>query len=233
MTPWLTFDMDNTLMRSPYWRLHLRPWLKAHTRGPDYKTLWQTLREAGEDRWQRGDWTASFDWPDIVRSLGLPTLPDPLEPHPDEVRSLIIPGVEEALVHLRRLPLRLGLVTNGFLRFQLPYLRAVGWDRLFDSLVGPDVTGTAKPDPAMFATLTPGLAHVGDRLSHDVLVAKRAGRVGILVGELQPETDRLDRTAPPVVTPDFVLSDFEDLPSLIRQLLKTHSTRGDIGQESL
>lgn len=214
---WVTFDLDNTLIKNPYWRLHFRPWLEHQATVLDlnYRHLWEQFRREGQRRWQDGHWVESFDWPDIAASLALPPLPDPAVPDLDALRSLVIPGAEAALRHIQSIGLRLGLVTNGFLRFQLPYLTALGWDTLFDLLITPDQTGFAKPDQRMMDAVTPGLAHIGDRLSHDVLVAQRSNRLGILVGTPGFETDRLDPLGPSEVVPDFAIGTLMELPLLI------------------
>lgn len=221
MTAWVTFDLDNTLVKSPFWRLHLRPWLEsqASRRGTDYLTLWGLMHQEGEQRWHRGDWVASFDWPDIARQAGLPPLPDPEAPARAAVMELVLPGAEEALRQARRLGFRVGLVTNGFLRFQRPYLEALGWDGLFDTLVTPDTAGWAKPAAGIMDAVSPGAAHIGDRLSHDVLVAQRTQRAGILVGPARHETDRLDPHGPEHIVPDAHVDTLESLPAILDRLL--------------
>jgi putative hydrolase of the HAD superfamily len=122
------------------------------------------------------------------------------------------------LRELRKMDIRLGVVTNGLVRFQMPYLRALGWDFLFDAIVGPDVAGFAKPHQGILTPLSPGIAHIGDRLTHDVLVAHRADRLGILVGVPTPESDRIDPLCPAQITPDYIINDYYALAPLIRHL---------------
>lgn len=213
---WISFDFDNTLIRNPYWRLHLRPWLdqEAVYEGTDPQILWQQIHAASELLWKRGQWTESFDWPTIVMNLGMRSLPDPHLPEPRTVASLVMPGVETTLIALRS-RFRLAIVTNGFYRFQNPFIRALGWNYLFDAIIGPDLVGTAKPDGAMLASLHPGLAHVGDRLTHDVLVAQRAFRRGILFGPPAKEVDRIDPLSPAAIIPDRHIMHFQQLPSVL------------------
>ncbi|NMP22387.1 HAD family hydrolase [Sulfobacillus harzensis] len=217
MTPWVTFDFDNTLVKNPYWRLHFRPWLDAEAirQGTDWRSLWGQFRLEGERRWRAGDWVASFDWVDIANHLGLTPLPDPPRPQESALRPLVLPGAEATLMQLRRLPIRLGLVTNGLWRFQKPYLDALGWNYWFDAIITPDRAGFAKPSPAIMADVSPGLAHVGDRLFHDVLVARRSHRLGILLGVPGQELDRLDPLCPSTVQPDFTIPSLDRLFPLI------------------
>lgn len=78
---------------------------------------------------------------------------------------------------------RLVVITNGWRRYQVPALRAVGLLDLVDDLVTADSAGAPKPDPVMFASARSGegpLVHLGDRLDDDVLGAHRAGGAAIL-----------------------------------------------------
>ncbi len=218
MRPWVTFDLDNTLVRNPYWRLHFGPWLQA-TVGQEWRSLWGQFRREGERRWRSGRWVSSFDWTDIAGTLGLPPLPLPTRPPASAVTPLVLPGALSTLMAIKRLPVRLGLVTNGFLPFQRPYLEALGWDYLFERIVTPDVTLRAKPDSRIMDALSPGVVHIGDRLSHDVLVAHRSHRLGVLIGVSAQELDRIDPWSPTVVRPDFVLENLRGLPALIQSLL--------------
>lgn len=219
--PWVTFDMDNTLIKNPYWHLFFRPWLESEAlkHHMDYRALWQQFHTEGERRWRQGRWVASFDWADIARALDLSPLPDPPQPSAASLHPLLLPGVEEMLKTLRRMNIRLGLVTNGFNRFQLPYLKSLGWDYCFDAIITPDRVGAAKPDPAVMAPVSPGLAHIGDRRMHDVLAAQRSDRVAILLGNPPVETDRIDPLSPSDVVPDYYLLDYRRLPGIIRGLL--------------
>lgn len=219
--PWVTFDMDRTLAKSPYWRLHFLPWLQveAARRGDDFNLLRQRFHAESEARWRRGDWVQSFDWPDIAATIGLPPVPDALPPSTEAVRALVLPGVERMLWELRALDVHLGVVTNGFFACQMPYLKALGWNFLFDAVITPDLVGCAKPDPAALASLQPGLVHIGDRLSHDILVAQRSRRKSILLGPEGPETDRIDPLSPARITPDFHVPDARHVPPIIRALL--------------
>lgn len=220
LKPWVTFDMDNTLVNSPYWRLHFRPWLSAEAgrTGTNYLSLWRQFGERSEKLWRRHRWVDAFDWVAIARDLGLPKLPSPPEPPAQHVRALVPEGVEAALWSLKKLPLRLGIVTNGLWDFQQPFIKALGWNYLFDAVVTPDRAGTAKPDPTIMAGVSPGLVHVGDRISHDVLVAVRSRRHSILVAGHR-ETDHIDPLAPAALAPDWTLSHWRQLPDLVADLL--------------
>jgi FMN phosphatase YigB (HAD superfamily) len=141
--PWVTFDFDRTLVKSPYWRLHFLPWLKieAARQRIDPDALRRTFHEASEQRWRQGRWVDSFDWRSIARDLGLSPLPDTRPPVMTELTPLMIAGAHDMLWALKRLNLRLGLVTNGFSAYQMPYVKALGWDGTFSLTASPPLTG--------------------------------------------------------------------------------------------
>jgi FMN phosphatase YigB (HAD superfamily) len=223
---WVTFDLDNTLIKSPFARLHFLPWLRdqAQKHGLDYDLLWAQIQRQAESKWRRGDWVQSFDWNTIVQEVGLDKLPEPPQPSAAALRPLLLPHVNWMLREIRRLPVSLALVTNGFYAFQAPYLRSLGWDYVFDAVITPDRTGYTKPHPLTFVEVTPGLVHVGDRLSHDVLAARRTGRIAVQAGYLRPERDRIDPLSPARIVPDFALDDYRQLPTIIDQLLHRTTT---------
>ena len=81
---------------------------------------------------------------------------------------------------------RLGLITNGDLAFQLRKVTAVGLDARVELVIASGEVGAAKPDPAIFehACAAFGVeprdaAYVGDRLRTDAIGAARAGLIGV------------------------------------------------------
>jgi putative hydrolase of the HAD superfamily len=73
-------------------------------------------------------------------------------------------------------------VSNGFTRYQQPVLEALGLYAYFATLISPEETGTAKPDPAIFHVAAERIGahsaasafHIGDTLIHDIAGAKAA-----------------------------------------------------------
>lgn len=216
----VTFDLDGTLLRSPFWHLHLRPWLEqlSQRRNQSLMELWAPVRDAGDERWRHGDWVGAFDWTAMIASGLKERFPDPGTPRPEAVLDLCMPYVAETLKQLMDLPVRYAVVTNGFYRYQAPYLRALGGDRWLADVVTPDRAGTAKPDPRVFSHLGPVLCHVGDRPEHDAVAARRAGVVSVQCGPVAPTPERLDRMGR-WVAPDIAIGDFRELPAVIRRLL--------------
>jgi FMN phosphatase YigB (HAD superfamily) len=226
---WITLDLDNTLMNNPYWHLFLRPWLavEAKRQGTDPLVLYEALNREGEARWRRGRWVESFDWPDMAKAIGLSPLPDPPAPDPAAVRPLIKDGAVALLHALRHSGASLALVTNGFSRFQTPYLQALGWTDLFHRIITPDVVGYAKPDPRMLEHCDPGLVHIGDRLTHDVLLALRTHRRAIWIAPDPPavERDRIDRLMPAHIRADFRVPSLAACVPLMDRLFRERTFR--------
>ena len=97
------------------------------------------------------------------------------------VRSVVYPGVTEALQHLSGLDLHLACVTNKPEPFTSGLIAAMGLDRYFELVVAGDTTPRKKPDPMPlhYAADHFGLDYgkclmVGDS-SNDVAAARAAG----------------------------------------------------------
>ncbi len=225
----VTFDLDGTLMRSPFWRLHLRPWLErvAQAQRATVEDLWNPVDQAADALWRAGDWVGAFAWGALIeKTLGM-AFPNPQVPDPRTVRTLVMPYVVETLPQLLRLPVRYAVVTNGFYAYQAPYLQALGWLDWLSPVITPDRVGTAKPDPRVFCRLGPVLCHVGDRPDHDTVAARRAGVVAIQCGPRATGRDRMDRLANGHIQPDWDIEDFRELPQLIQRLLAQRTRRDD------
>jgi phosphoglycolate phosphatase len=59
-----------------------------------------------------------------------------------------LPGAEEMLIALAAMKIRLAVVSNKRGEFLRHEARALGWDRLFDRLIGASDAAADKPDPA-------------------------------------------------------------------------------------
>lgn len=199
-------------MRSPFFYLHFRPWLQqlATQRQVSFETLLGLIQKTGDARWHAGHWTASYDWGAIVRDCLDVELPFPRVPSLEQVLPFVLPGASQGILRLRRLPVRLALITNGYAAYQTPFLRPLGWDFLFDALVTTDSAQTAKPDAAMWSTTQPLWIHIGDRVGQDALGAVRAGGISVLVGSRSFETSRNDPLAPTRPVPSLTFSTFSD-----------------------
>lgn len=95
---------------------------------------------------------------------------------------------EEALLGLRGLGLKIGIVTNAFIKDIEEILARISLPRVFDILVGIDSIGRAKPDPEVFRyaikllRVQPNEAvFIGDNLERDYFGALNAGLKAILI----------------------------------------------------
>ncbi len=113
--------------------------------------------------------------------------------------NALFSDVMPTLRTLRSRGLRLGIVSNWDLSLE-DHCRELGLTTYFDTIVGSSAVGVEKPDPAIFRITLERLAvcpdqaiHVGDMYFSDVVGARRAGIMPILLDryDLQPEADCL------------------------------------------
>lgn len=191
--PLVSFDLDGVLIQNPFRDCVVPRLRKAVRSAPALRALppeeadrrmadevrrvWGELQRAGE-------WVRGYDWDHVyARAAERLGVTDPLPPVGPLVTACcdaregihLFPEAGEGLALLADAGVRLVAVTNNFSTLQAPVLDALGVLDRFEAVLGPDVLGTAKPDPAVFAGLGPVAAHVGDTLSTDVAAARAAG----------------------------------------------------------
>ncbi|WP_394769682.1 HAD family hydrolase [Lacisediminihabitans sp.] len=86
---------------------------------------------------------------------------------------------------------RIGIITNGDLRFQLAKLDRMGLTLRLEHVIASGELGYAKPDPrifehacALFGVQPSDAAYVGDRLETDAIGAASAGLAGVWIDRL-------------------------------------------------
>ena len=127
----------------------------------------------------------------------------------------VYPHVVKTLQALRGQGLRLGLCTNKPLRPTQAVLAHLGWEGLFEAVIGGDSLAVAKPDPApLLAVLAgmglglPEIAYIGDSET-DAETAERAGaRFGLY-------TEGYRKSPPEALYHQFLFNDYRHLPELI------------------
>lgn len=217
----VSFDLDGVLIQNPF-KLGVGPHLRAHVRGgaaladlaPDDadRRIQTAVNDEVARRMVAGDLAAAYDWDAIfglvAKRFGAPPIPDVA----DLVRHYcaqpgtiwLLDGATTALARLADAGFRLVVATNGFHRYQVPVLDALGILPFFDDVRTPDGTGFAKPDPRMLDGLEGHVGHVGDMLYHDVLIARRLGVPAVWVAHgLPPEVAALP-AAERMVDPRFL-----------------------------
>lgn len=119
-----------------------------------------------------------------------------------------LPGARELLLALRALPLKLGLITNGFTRLQRLRLERTGLAQVFDCVSISEDLGVAKPHRAIFDHTLERLdvsdrdrvLMVGDRLETDILGARDAGlKTCWLRNPATPHVSAVENVAPDLV----------------------------------
>ena len=128
----------------------------------------------------------------VLNGLGIEISPDLAYQVLSQVRARgwklrLYPDVLPTLEQLRGRSLKLGVISNVD-RDIRPYCQELGLDSQFSFLITSAGLGVGKPDPAIFvealkrAGVHPFQAiHVGDTYSADVLGARGAGILGVLI----------------------------------------------------
>ena len=120
-------------------------------------------------------------------------------------RTSVLPDAREALHELQSRGYRLAVASNKPARFSTPILEHLGMLSSLDDVQGPDLAGSAKPEPTMLRNCVSALGlvprqalYVGDMVL-DVESAARAGLPVILVCGGSSTAEELARTGQPVI----------------------------------
>lgn len=142
------------------------------------------------------------------------------------------PGIRGNLEHLRRLGIRLGLISNRnreFMDHELNMVDGTGWADLFDTMACGNDVAHRKPAPDMILKAVNDLElpasencwYVGDSTT-DVISAKRANATAIFYNGAHWDQAWLDKIFPGTVThphqPDGVIDSIADLVKLARYI---------------
>lgn len=198
---WITFDLDETLMQNPFGKW-VFPEVENLVSSYHIKDgILKKVREEHRSRMEKQRLRDAYDWDNIINQI-LKEESIQLEINIESlVRKHSIPPkvylLEENLLNTLQLVKQegfsLGVVTNGFYKYQFPVMEAIGLADVMDMIVTPCQTDCAKPDISMVKNL-PGegeiVAHVGDRLDHDVSFANGLGIQSILIDREMPEEIR-------------------------------------------
>jgi putative hydrolase of the HAD superfamily len=202
MKKWITFDLDGTLMQNPFgkWVFPEVEELISNQLQRKFKSTEALVRE-NELRMQQNRTVDAYDWDEMIRQL-LKELQIDLEINVEQLvlKHSIAPKIyvlEEAviptLIRLKEQGFSLATVTNGFYKYQYPVMKELGISEWFDEIITPEKVGYGKPDVNILRGLQESgqiVAHVGDRLDHDVYLANKTGVPSVLIYRKLPESLR-------------------------------------------
>lgn len=203
MKKWITFDLDGTLMQNPFgkWVFPEIEQLYNDCIGDDQANgIRSELIKEHRRRMKAGLIVDAYDWDDIVRHVfstnGVSVHVDVAEllvkhTKPPKV-YLLEENILQDLQILREKGFNLAVVTNGFEKYQKPVMDALGLTSFFDVIITPEKARYGKPQINMVKELHDTnneiVAHVGDRLDHDVTMANELNVLSILFHQEMPET---------------------------------------------
>ncbi|MCJ7842752.1 HAD family hydrolase [Lederbergia sp. NSJ-179] len=206
MKKYITFDLDETLMQNPFrdWVFpEIESLVAPHLQVTD-RILPEIIKEQRERVREKRD-VAAYDWDDILEVVlaehGIPikiNIADLVRKHSVDPKVFLLErNALTILGELKKRKFKLGGVTNGFYKYQYPVLEAIDLAEQMDTILTPCETGFAKPDIRLVDPLLKEgelIAHVGDRLDHDVYFANQLGALSILIDHQMPEV--LKKIAP-------------------------------------
>ena len=196
---WITFDLDGTLMQNPFVG-HVFPDLERlisrEVKSSD--SVIAMLVKEHDRRMQFGQIVEAYDWDEIVADLlkeyGVDLQIDVEElvhKHcTDGKVYLLDEHVIGTLQALKRNGYQLAVVTNGYYKYQAPVLKKLAIYDYFDLIVTPERSGYAKPDARILDEVVRQgeiIAHVGDRLDHDIIMANEEGIQSVFINRKLPE----------------------------------------------
>ncbi|MGG4444627.1 HAD family hydrolase [Brevibacillus fortis] len=194
---WISFDLDGTLMQNPFgaWVFPEIARVIAGQLGREHDIVSEMVAEH-ERRMSQERYVEAYDWDDILFSrCDALCIEKTIEIESLVRKHSVIPkvnllegGILQMFDEMKKRGFSLAVVTNGFYKFQAPVMEALGLLNYFDEIVTPERAGAGKPDPAILQKLSGEvIAHVGDRLDHDIQLANRSHVTSILIERKLPE----------------------------------------------
>ncbi|MFS0688652.1 HAD family hydrolase [Sporosarcina sp. 179-K 8C2 HS] len=183
---WITFDLDGTLMQNPFVG-HVFPEIERRIllENKLLENIIAQLVTEHETRLKDGRTADAYDWDDIVtdymkanRLQSSINVEEILSGFCEEPNIYLLEDLICVLDELKQAGFSLAAVTNGFTKYQLPVMDVLKLTEHFDLVVTPQEAGYAKPDERVFGSvlgLGEIIAHVGDRIDHDVISANTIG----------------------------------------------------------
>lgn len=197
---WITFDLDGTLMQNPFGKWVFPEINRIVKKENKYaKDIHSQLVLEHKSRMDKDKIVEAYDWDDILQEvIKRNGLQINLDIEKLVISHSISPKVylleEDLLASLEKFKEKgfsLAAVTNGYYKYQLPVLKTLGLLPYFDLVITPDREGYAKPNIKMLKRLIEKatiVAHVGDRIDHDIVFSNELGIAPILMYKNMPES---------------------------------------------
>lgn len=180
---WITFDLDGTLMQNPFVE-----WVF-----PEIEEIVSTVAKRKIEvknamfsehinRMKQNKSVEAYDWDNILveflHGSGIDcevNIEELVKKHSVSPKiKLLETNVIEILNQLKKSGYRLAVITNGHAKYQLPVVEHLQLSGLFDYFITPEKGHCAKPNIKIIESLMKKgkvVAHVGDRIDHDVYLA--------------------------------------------------------------
>ena len=182
---WISFDLDGTVMQNPFveWVFPEIDEIVSKTANRKVDVTNAMFAEH-HNRMRQNKIVEAYDWEDILKQF-LIVNEIPCEVNIEELvkKHCVYPKIKlleenviEVLEQLKRRGYRLAVITNGYAKYQQPVVDTLRLSGLFDYFITPERVNYAKPDiKIMESLLKKGevVAHVGDRVDHDVFLAAK------------------------------------------------------------
>jgi len=139
----------------------------------------------------------SYDWDDTIAEI-IAELELDLQLDVEKIVSshstspkiyLLEENMLDSLEKLREEGYSLATATNGYYKYQMPVLKELKLNKVFEKIITSDLAGFAKPDTQMLIKIMERdcvIAHVGDRIDHDVLMANNLGITSVFINKNLP-----------------------------------------------
>lgn len=198
---WITFDLDETLMQNPFkgWVFpEIVEMIKYNLEDKDVDIM-ELIVDEHYKKMSNNQILEAYDWEHIVEEL-LEKLNLKIK---IDIEKMVIKHCEVPKIHLLEETIlsslqrikdkgyALAVATNGYYKYQYPVLEKLELVGLFDEIITSDSAGCAKPDIQMLNILQKEgklVAHVGDRIDHDILLANNLNIISIFINKKLPST---------------------------------------------
>jgi len=135
--------------------------------------------------------------------------------HEFQYSCVPFPNLIEMLAELSAAGIRLGMVSNGFGKFQMRNIEALRIKDYFKAILISEWEGLRKPDPAIFLRALQKLdtapdqsLYIGDHPQNDIAAAQKVGMISVWKEDTQW----------PGTIADYTVQDLGEIPNLINML---------------